>query len=324
MYICCTFVINFLRMANIRQNHNRQSKGRGGFMSRIVSFTVMLIGALISIFYFLGDTIGSSGNHNQNRSQSTEQYVPSSNDIASRNYLPTGSRGEVVHHKYFSLSYNEKHEQAEWVAYQLTEESLRAKNVPRAKRFNVDYSVNTQSAFHSDYTHSGYTRGHMAPAGDMAFSQDAMKECFLMSNMSPQTRACNNGVWKELEEQVRDWAYDHDELYIVTGPFLDNTLERIGKKNKVSVPKEFYKIILDLKGPDIKAIGFIIPNDRSDVKLQDYAVSVDKIEQRLGIDVFAELIDKNKQEKIESTFDTSKWKFDKKRYKTRVNSWNKE
>lgn len=312
-------------MAKFRQNHSRESQRKGGFMSRIVSFTVMLIIGLFSMFYMLKDDIGGSskGNSSYNhQNNSSKNYTPSTIDGSERKYLPTGGRGQLVHHKYYSLSYVEKQEQAEWVAYQLTEESLRAKNVPRAKRFNVDYSVKSQSAFHSDYSHSGYTRGHMAPAGDMAFNKDAMNECFLMSNMSPQTRACNNGVWKELEENVRDWAYDNDELYIVTGPFLDNISEKIGKKNKIGVPKEFYKIILDLKKPGIKAIGFIIPNDRSEVPLADYAVSIDQIERRIGVDFFAQLMDDATEEKVESTFDASQWDFDKKKYKSRINHWN--
>lgn len=321
MHICCTFAINTLRMVKFRQNHGKSAKG--GFMSRIVTFTVFLILAICGLFYTMKDSIVSDKGRSQSRSVD-RNYTPPPSDIEKRNFLPKGSKGELVHHTFYSLSYSEKHEQAEWVAYKLTKSSLQAKNVPRAKRFNADYSVKSQSAFHSDYTHSGYTRGHMAPAGDMAFSEQAMKETFLMSNMSPQTRGCNNGVWKELEEQVRDWAYDDKEVYIVTGPFLDNVSGRIGKKNKVSIPTEFFKIILDIEGSDKKAIAFIIPNDTTDATLQSYAVSIDHLESRLGIDFFANLLDERDEDKLESSFDLSKWEFDKKRYKSRVEKWNNQ
>lgn len=312
-------------MTKFRQNHSKQgNRGSSGFMTRIVSFTIMLFAMAIGVFYFLSTGIGDTGmgNHNNNRNHSSNHnYEPSAVDASERNYIPSNSSGEVVHHKYYSLSYIEKYEQAEWVAYHLTAESLRAKNVPRAKNFKPDYSVNTGSAFHKDYSHSGYTRGHLAPAGDMAFSTDAMQECFYMSNMSPQPRTFNNGIWKELEEQVRDWAYDHKALYIVTGPILKNIDDRIGK-NKVGVPKQFYKIIMDLEKPDQKAISFIIPNVVSDRKLQDYAVSIDDVEKETGIDFFADLLDDDIESDMESTYDVRDWEFDKKRYRNRVEKWN--
>ena len=55
----------------------------------------------------------------------------------------------------------------------------------------------------------------------------------------------NNGIWKELEEQTRDWTYQNDEVYIVSGPIFEGPIKYI--KNKVAVPTAFYKIILDIK-----------------------------------------------------------------------------
>ena len=253
----------------------------------------------------------------------SEQYdVPISTSVSDRYYLPKGGQGEIIHHKHYSLSYREEHEQAEWVAYELTRASLKAPNVKRAKKFKPDYSVSTRSAFHRDYTGSGYTRGHMAPAGDMAFETDAMQESFYMSNMSPQLRTVNNGIWKELEEQVRDWAFHEGRVYVVTGPMLNrDCIKRLGK-NKVSVPSAFYKIILDIDKPDQKAIAFIIPHEMSVRPLQDYVVSIDALEQELGVDMFADLLSSEVQSKVEPVSDISQWKFSQKRFELRRDKWN--
>ena len=90
-------------------------------------------------------------------------------------------------------------EQAEWVYYSLSQSNLLAPKVPRFDYFNPDPKVKSKSAVHSDYSNSGYTRGHLVPAGDMSYDKQGMKECFYMSNMSPQPRVFNNGIWKELE-----------------------------------------------------------------------------------------------------------------------------
>lgn len=306
-------------MAKLRTNHNK-SNNAGSTLMRYIVFAIGLM-LVLWVLYNSMDSLIS--NHNDGEIQEEDYAVPISTSESDRYYLPKGSKGEVVHHKYYSLSYAEKHEQAEWVAYELTKASLKKPNVKRAKRFKPDYDVSSRSAFHRDYSHSGYTRGHMAPAGDMAFDKEAMQESFFMSNMSPQTRSFNNGIWKELEETVRDWAYDNNRVYIVTGPMLNQPyIKRIGKSNKISVPAAFYKVILDIDKPDRKGIAFIIPHETSDRPLSDYAVSIDELEAQLGFDLFADLISPELQDKIESSYNIKDWKFSKKRYNARVNKWN--
>jgi len=201
----------------------------------------------------------------------------------------------------------EKHEQAEWVAYQLTKSSLLAPNVKRADKFRPDYDVNSGSAFHKDYTRSGYTRGHMAPAGDMAFNKEAMNESFYMSNMSPQLAECNAGIWRDLEELVRDWAFDRNELVVISGPMLNRPIIKKIGKNKVSVPSAFYKIILDANKNE--SASFIIPNEGSNRHLKEFATSIDEIEKETGIDFFTDLLNDDEEERVESKSDVRSWDF---------------
>ena len=240
-------------------------------------------------------------------------------------YLPTGHHSDIVHHEYYSLGYNEDHEQADWVAYRLTKESLLIPNVERERQYRPDYNVKTRSAFHRDYSNSGFTRGHLVPAGDMAFDDIAMRESFYMSNMSPQLRSFNNGVWKELEETVRDWTFQNEEIFIVSGPVFYNRIKKRIGKNKVAVPDAFYKAILDITTPSQKSIAFIIPHELSETHLSEYAVSIDDLEATLNFNLFPDLyLNEKEEEKLESGFEIEDWPFSEKKYKARVEHWNKQ
>ncbi|HAI57900.1 MAG TPA: DNA/RNA non-specific endonuclease, partial [Saprospirales bacterium] len=88
------------------------------------------------------------------------------------------------------------------------------------------------------------------------------------------------------------------------------------------VPSAFYKVILDIDKPKRKGIAFVIPNERSENKLQEYAMSIDDLESELGFDLFANLISEDAQEVIESNYNINDWKFSEKRYRDRVEQWN--
>lgn len=303
-------------MAKLRRNHSRNNKKSGPSMIRVIMFMAVLLFVLYHLYQGTINTDEGKGSLN----------VPvigiENSSTHTKDYYPCGDRGDLVEHKYYSLSYNESAEQANWVAYELTKKSILVPNVKREKWFDPDYSVKTGSAFHRDYRGSGYSRGHLAPAGDMAFSKEAMKESFLMSNMSPQLRAFNGGIWNELEQSVRDWAFDNKSVYIVTGPMLNrNIIKSIGK-NRVKVPSAFYKVILDITSREHKAIAFIIPNEMSTIALSNYVVTIDELETELGFDLFCNLLSTKEQEHLESISDISQWRIDKKRFNTRVNKWN--
>ena len=201
----------------------------------------------------------------------------------------TNAAVSVISHTGFSLIYNETHEQASWVAYELTREKT-AKGIERTDKFLSDPKVVTGTATNKDYEKSGYDRGHLAPAADMSWSETAMAESFYFSNMSPQLPGFNRGVWKRMEEQVRLWAVENEQIYIATGAVLYEGLKTIGK-NGVSVPDYYYKVILDYSAPEVKGIGFIFPHESSSLALRHFAVSIDSVEAFTGIDFFPSLPD---------------------------------
>ena len=222
------------------------------------------------------------------------------------NYLPSSTTGVVIKHNGYQLSYNEEHEQAEWVAYSLDKSDIVSNNFKRPYFIN-DPKVKSKSANWRSYKKSGYDRGHLCPAGDKRYSKEAHDETFYTSNISPQKHDFNAGVWNRLEQKTRYWAKKYKRLYIVTGGILKPNLKTIGK-DMVSVPNQFYKIILDYTQPEVKAIAFLFPHKESKKPLYDFVVSIDKIEDITGIDFFPELPDAI-ETKLEASNSYKNWSF---------------
>ncbi len=221
-----------------------------------------------------------------------------------QSFLPTTKGGEVVHHTYYTLCYEEEYEGALWVFYLLTSEMVNG-SAERKNNFKADPKVTTGSASPKDYTKSGYDRGHLASAADMKISQVAMDESFLMSNMSPQHPSLNRGRWKTLEEWVREWVTTNGELYVAVGAIYNELLGTIGT-NSVAVPASYYKILYSAEKEEM--IAFIMENKKLDGDIKEYIVSVDRVEELVGIDFFAEL-DDELENRLESKSNKDKWGF---------------
>ncbi|CDF77941.1 DNA/RNA non-specific endonuclease [Formosa agariphila KMM 3901] len=240
----------------------------------------------------------------------TDTYAPEDdfrNKKENTYYLPTSTTGAIVFHNNYTLSYNEAHEQAEWVAYMLKKSDI---VYTKRKRpyFNEDKAVKTKSADWRSYKNSGYDRGHLCPAGDRRKTINSYNETFLTSNISPQDHDFNAGIWNDLEQLVRTWAKSYNDVYVVTGGVLKGNLKTIGK-DQVSVPDYFYKIIFKDQGDTSKMIGFIIPNRPNETQaLQSYVVSVDYIESQTGIDFFPKL-DDALEINLERAASTKGWRF---------------
>lgn len=210
-----------------------------------------------------------------------------------------------ITHKGFSLSYNYDWKIPNWVAYELTDVEV-AGEVPRYDRFKPDPMVpKNVTAVTDDYKHSGYDRGHMAPAADMKWDEQVMKESFYLSNICPQNPNLNGGAWKDLEEQVRDLASQKGSIFVVCGPIVNNTDKTIGM-NKVVVPQAFFKVLLQEEDGQLHAIGFIYENISGRKPMSTYARTIDEVEELTNINFFPSLPDEI-EEKIEAEVDFSKW-----------------
>lgn len=155
------------------------------------------------------------------------------------------------------------------------------------------------------YSGSGYERGHMAPAQDMAWNETAMHQSFMMTNVCPQDKRLNEGGWAKLEEKVREWAQRDSVLVVVTGPVLHNSLARI-EPSEVAIPQHFYKVIIAPCAQPMRALGFIYPNGSSNGALKDYAVTVNEVERITRLNFFHSLADKI-EEPLESRCNLKQW-----------------
>jgi len=192
------------------------------------------------------------------------------------------------------------------VAYVLKKEHL-TRDDRRRPYFIEDPYVSTKSADWRNYKGSGYDRGHLVAAGDRRFSEQAYNETFYTSNISPQQRDFNAGLWNRLEMQTRNWAKRYNTVYVVTGGVLTSGLDEIGDED-VAVPEYFYKIVAKENKGNLEVLGFLMKGEEQKKSLQSFAVPVDRIEALTGIDFFEQL-DKETQAVIEEEVRLNNWKF---------------
>lgn len=289
----------------------------------------ILVAAFAALFYSCDPSANQTGNGGNSADRLLETdglnhafpNIPPSEDETAQEggdaiFTHSNFKGKTYRHKNYSLSYSEEDEQAEWVAYELTREEVNGK-LERKEGFDEDPAITTKSASPSDYQNSGYDRGHLAPAADMKFDETAMEECFYMSNVSPQVKEFNNGVWNDLEMQTRAWTRKYGTIYVVTGPVLPKDSKNARKmyasvrgkdyKTNVTVPSHFYKILFDFtkKGKE-KMLAFVIPNQDTHMPFTTFVTSVDEVEKVTGIDFFTNL-DEEVERRCESRSDLTKW-----------------
>ena len=212
---------------------------------------------------------------------------------------------EIINYKGMTVSFNRSTHQPNWVAWELLTSETDGEN-SRESSFQTDPAVDG-CATTDDYRNSGYDRGHMAPAGDMKWSPETMRESFLLTNICPQAGELNRGAWKKLEEKCRQRAIADSAVVIVCGPVFipGEGIERIGTTG-VAVPRKFFKVILSPYTDPPSAIGFIMPNSYVKGGMQTHAVSVDSVEALTGHDFFTALPD-DVETTVEAQCDFNRW-----------------
>ena len=204
----------------------------------------------------------------------------------------------------FKVSFNKENHTPNYVAWELLAEEI-TDDAERSNRFWQDPEIEGCAA-HSDYTHSGYDRGHMCPAADQKWSWEAMQDCFVMANMCPQDHSLNAGAWNTLENKERQWALRDSAIMIIAGPvYQPSDTKRIGDIG-VRVPSAFFKAFLAPYLEEPRAIAFVYPNMSAPGNMQDYAMSIDDLEELLGFDLFAALPDEI-ENVVEANYSFKEW-----------------
>lgn len=211
----------------------------------------------------------------------------------------------VIRHIGYTVLYDQPRRIPRWVAYELTSDELMG-DEERSSTFKRDPLWKGEQGDHKDYTGSGYDRGHMAPAADMKWSEEAMHESFYVTNICPQLHNLNAGDWKSLEELVRDLAAKYGNIYVVCGPIVGKAKGGKIGQNGVVVPDSFFKALLVKSSDGWHSIAFIMNNEAGKKPLMTYALTVNDLEKKCGLDLFTALPD-SVEEDVESQFDFSVW-----------------
>lgn len=160
----------------------------------------------------------------------------------------------------------------------------------------------------------GFDHGHICPSADRLYAADANYQTFYLTNMQPQFSAFNAGLWAKMEAKVRAIAKTCDTLYICKGGTVDEGI--FGKYSKIYlhlpngliVPRYFFMALLRVTRGQYTAVGLwtdqVININDSGVNMGQYAISIDELEKRTGIDFFCNLPDKTENE-VEKSFGTT-------------------
>ena len=200
------------------------------------------------------------------------------------------------------MLYNAEYRIPQWVEYKLTASEVDGAYSRKGKDFRVDSNVNLPQADDSDYKKSGWSRGHMAPAADFKWSDEAMWDTFYYTNCCPQNQALNAGQWSTLEEKVRAWANKFGSVSVVTGPIVGDNINGTIGESRVVVPDAFFKAICS----GDQAIAFVMYNRKKNENMQKCAMSVDSLEELTGYDFFSDL-DDGLEERIEASYTLKYW-----------------
>jgi endonuclease G len=213
--------------------------------------------------------------------------------------------------QYMVISYSRSRMIPNWVAWRVTPSDLG--NLEREDSFRPDDRLprGFEKVFPSDYTGSGFDRGHLCPSADRTSTPEAMASTFLMTNIAPQTPDLNRGPWEKLESYLRTLVRRRQDVYVIAGNYGEK-----GKiRRKIVIPTNFWKIAVVLptgKPPSsineqTRVIAVDMPNVKG-IRNDDwfmYRTTARKIEQKTGYNFFSNL-PRNLQDALETKIDNTK------------------
>ncbi len=209
----------------------------------------------------------------------------------------------------YALSYHRDHGRPNWVAWHLATSWFGS--TPRQDDFRADTTLPAgwYRVTGSDYSGSGYDRGHMCPSADRTKTVADNSATFLMTNMIPQAPTNNQQTWANLETYCRTLANSGYELYIFSG---GHGVSGYIASGNVAVPTTTWKVIMVLPSgtndvsrvtTSTRLIAVSVPNNNSVVSdWRQYRVSVDAVESLTGYNFFSN-VPTSIQSVIESTID---------------------
>lgn len=209
----------------------------------------------------------------------------------------------------YSMLYDTQNKIAYWVAYPLHKYYIGKSGRTDAWNFDPQILQEQQSSLFKGIP--GFDRGHQIPSADRTNSKNNNKTTFYFSNMTPQNSILNQNLWANLEKKVRTWSYQCDTLYVVTGAIIttatDPTINYAydNNKNKIAVPKYYYKALLKRNGNIFTSIAYKMNNEKpvTNTNIDLYKMTVSELEKETGFTFFPKI-----PEAIKNEINPSQWK----------------
>lgn len=218
--------------------------------------------------------------------------------------LPDGLDSRMKDYEGFTVSFNKSNRTPNYVAWELLGTETEG-DAPRYNKFWQDEELEGCPTT-GDYSYSGYDRGHLCPAADQKWSEEAMVDCFSLANIAPQDHNLNGGAWKTLENKERYWAQRDSAIIIIAGPvYTSSDQERIGDAG-VRVPSAFFKVLAAPYLREPRGIAFVYPNMTAPGNMQQYSMSIRELEKIIGFDFFSAL-PQDEQDRLETTASFKEW-----------------
>jgi endonuclease G len=194
----------------------------------------------------------------------------------------------------YALSYHRDNGTPNWVSWHLNSSWLGS--TPRQDDFRADTTLPAgwYQVQGTDYSGSGFDRGHMCPSADRTSSVANNSATFLMTNMIPQMPANNQGPWASMENYLRTLVTAGNELYVISGGY---GLQFYIANGRVAVPSQTWKVVIVLPSgtndvsrvtTSTRTIAVLMPNSGSiNADWRAHRVTVDQIEGLTGYDFFS-------------------------------------
>lgn len=191
--------------------------------------------------------------------------VPCSNMVYGGEFPRAQEDVVILCKREFVIGYSTSKKTLLWAAYVLDPEKITSPNVVNSLRFRLDPSIPpVYQAQLSDYANSGFDRGHMVPFEDMNHDLYAAVDSMMMTNVIPQFPTSNRGIWRVLENKIRNQSLD-GPLFVIVGPVFDRYVRTIG--NGIPVPTRLYRVVINARNKT--STTYIIPHVSAPISSAD-------------------------------------------------------
>ena len=245
-----------------------------------------------------------SDNAVYDRAWGEQPAYTSNDDFIHKTYYTTLSNGDYVRN--YSICYDTEKLVSRWVAYPLHNCYVNP-SISRTNAWSFDPALpesiqqNIVEGGYNDGGNKQLDRGHMLPSASRYSTYETNAQTFYATNMMPQNSTFNQGVWGQLEGNVRK-AICGDTLYVVVGTLFEDGKTFTSRGRTIARPSHCYKLLLRTKSgntkksiseitdaSEIKAIGFLFANESSAGDIKSAAKSIAEIEKRAGVSFFRNL-----------------------------------